>query len=56
MIIILKRADLSRLYANLETEKVRLFHFGISAESTQKAELVVFLVLADKRQPRLHSE
>jgi len=43
MIIILKRADLSRLYTNLETEKVRLFHFGISAETTQKAELIVFI-------------
>ena len=32
------------MYADLEAEKVRLFHFGLSAETTQKAELIVFIV------------
>jgi hypothetical protein len=43
MIIIVQRSDMSRMYADLETEKVRLFHFGLSAETTQKAELIVFI-------------
>jgi hypothetical protein len=43
MIIILKRTDLSRLYTNLEAEKLRLFHFRVSPETTQKTELIVFI-------------
>jgi hypothetical protein len=31
------------MYADLEAEIVRLYHFGISTETTQKAELIVFI-------------
>jgi hypothetical protein len=43
MIIIVQRSDLSRMYADLEADKVRLFHFGLSTETSQKAELIVFI-------------
>jgi hypothetical protein len=43
MIIILQRSDLSRMYTDLEAEKVGLEHFGMSVEKTQKTELIVFI-------------
>ena len=43
MIIIVQRSDLSRMYTELEAEKVGLEHFGMSVEKTQRAELIVFL-------------
>ena len=43
MIIIVQRSDLSRMYTELEAEKVGLQHFGMSVERTQRAELIVFL-------------
>ena len=43
MIIIVQRSDLSRMYTELEAEKVTLGHFGMSIEKTQRAELIVFL-------------
>jgi hypothetical protein len=55
MTIIVQRSDMSRMYAAPEAEKARLFHFGLSTETTQKAELIVsidnskvFLLKADK--------
>jgi hypothetical protein len=43
MIIIVQRSDLSRMYTDLEADKVGLEHFGMSVEKTQRAELIVFL-------------
>ena len=43
MIIIMQRSDLSRMYTDLEADFVGLQHFGTSVETTQKAELIVFL-------------
>jgi len=43
MIIIVKRSDLSSMYKDLEPDFVGLQHFSMSAEKTQKAELIVFL-------------
>jgi hypothetical protein len=43
MIIIVQRSDLLRHYYDLEADKVRLYHFGISTETTQQAELIVFI-------------
>ena len=47
MIIIVQRSDLSRMYTDLEADKVGLQHFGMSVETTQRAELIVFM---DKRK------
>ncbi len=43
MIIIVQRSDLSRMYADLEADFVGLQHFGMSVETTQRAELIVFI-------------
>jgi len=43
MIIIVQRSDLSRMYTDLEADKVGLQHFGISVDIIQRAELIVFL-------------
>ena len=43
MITIVQRSDLSRMYHDLEADKVRPYHFGISTETTQKSELIVFI-------------
>lgn len=43
MIIIVQRSDLSRMYTDLEADKVGLEHFGMSVETTQKAELIAFM-------------
>ena len=43
MIIINQRSDLSRMYTDLEADFVGLQHFGMSIETTQRAELIVFI-------------
>ncbi len=36
MIIIVQRSDLSRMYTDLEADKVGLQHFGMSVETTPR--------------------
>jgi hypothetical protein len=55
MIIIVQRSDLSSMYHDLEADKAGLHHFGISADTTQKADLIafvdkskVYVLMADK--------
>jgi hypothetical protein len=43
MIIIVQRSDLLRMYTDLESESVGPQHFGMSAEKTQRAELIAFM-------------
>jgi hypothetical protein len=43
MIIILKRADLQRVYADLEASMVRVHHIGLRDETVAKAELIVLI-------------
>ncbi len=43
MIIILHRSDLSRMSTDLEADFIDLQHFRMSIETTQRAELIVFL-------------
>ena len=31
------------MFRDLEADKVRLYHFGLSTETIQKAELIVFI-------------
>ena len=43
MIIVVQRSDLSRMYTDLEADFVGLQHFGMSVETTQRAELIVYI-------------
>ena len=43
MIIIVQSSDLSRMYTDLEPDKVGLQHFGISVDIIWRAELIVLL-------------
>ena len=43
MVIVVQRSDLSRMFSDLEADKVRIHHFGLSVDVTQRAELIVFM-------------
>ena len=43
MIIILKRADLQRVYADIDASLVRVYHVGLKDETVAKAELIVLI-------------
>ena len=43
MIIILKRADLQRVYADMDVSTVRVYHVGLKDETVAKADLIVLI-------------
>ena len=43
MLIILKRSNLPERYRQLSVEELELDHFGLSAEATNQAELIVLV-------------
>jgi hypothetical protein len=43
MIIILKRADLRRVYADVEASMVRVYQVGLKDDTVAKAELIVLI-------------
>jgi hypothetical protein len=43
MIVIVKRADLPRRHANLETERLNVHHFNFTPQGQERAELIVFI-------------